>query len=269
MSASKCFQTNFLEFREIIGQILFRFSLFIQISDKTESIKCSGSQGQFGLDYTTKSKLAKILDCNSHWDANKWTIESLLLRGDGEWRWKANFVDESGLVKNTSDQVKLTGCKKFSILQLTFQGILRPASELLWMKETQNLTLRLFDAIGVHQTAKDLRQNLEYNEEERRTDKTELRKEYSMPEILKQDIFKTCQVWFLRVLKNKIPISLLQILTDYQWTLVSGPNTGTDLHLDPPFAQSWNTLLQGHKLWAVFPPDTEPRLWECDPKCSG
>ena len=70
------------------------------------------------------------------------------------------------------------------------------------MKETQNLTLRLFDAIGVHQTAKDLRQNLEYNEEERRTDKTELRKEYSMPEILKQDIFKTCQVYFLGVFKH-------------------------------------------------------------------
>ena len=37
---------------------------------------------------------------------------------------------------------------------------------------------------------------------------------------------------------------LFQILTDYQWSLVSGPNTGTDLHIDPLFAQSWNTLVQ-------------------------
>ena len=60
-----------------------------------------------------------------------------------------------------------------------------------------------------------------------------------------------------------------QILTDYQWSLVSGPNTGTELHLDPVFAQSWNTLVSGHKMWALLPPDTEHRLLECDPKCSG
>ena len=56
----------------------------------------------------------------------------------------------------------------------------------------------------------------------------------------------------------------LQILTDYQWTLVSGPNTGTDLHVDPPFANSWNTLLRGHKLWAVMPADTEHSIVTCD-----
>ena len=50
---------------------------------------------------------------------------------------------------------------------------------------------------------------------------------------------------------------------------MSGPNTGTDLHVDPPFANSWNTLLQGHKLWAVLPPDTEHSVLTCDPSCSG
>ena len=50
---------------------------------------------------------------------------------------------------------------------------------------------------------------------------------------------------------------------------MSGPNTGTELHLDPMFAQSWNTLVSGHKMWALLPPDTEHRLLECDPKCSG
>ena len=60
----------------------------------------------------------------------------------------------------------------------------------------------------------------------------------------------------------------MQILTDYQWTLVSGPNTGTELHLDPAFANSWNTLLSGHKVWAVLPPDTEFLPFTCDPACS-
>ena len=72
-------------------------------------------------------------------------------------------------------------------------------------------------------------------------------------------------------------------MTDYQWSLVSGPRTGTDLHTDPPLAQSWNTLFSGHKvivmvmmmimmmmpqIWVVLPPDTEHKLVECDPKCS-
>ena len=60
----------------------------------------------------------------------------------------------------------------------------------------------------------------------------------------------------------------MQILTDYQWTLLSGPNTGTDIHQDPAFANSWNTLLSGHKVWAVLPPDTEFQVFSCDPECS-
>ena len=36
------------------------------------------------------------------------------------------------------------------------------------------------------------------------------------------------------------------ILKDNHWS--SGPQTGTDLHLDPPFANSWNTVLRG---WLV------------------
>ena len=57
-------------------------------------------------------------------------------------------------------------------------------------------------------------------------------------------------------------------MTDYQWTLLSGPNTGTDIHQDPAFANSWNTLLSGHKVWAVLPPDTEFQVFSCDPECS-
>ena len=60
----------------------------------------------------------------------------------------------------------------------------------------------------------------------------------------------------------------MQILTDYQWTLLSGPNTGTDIHQDPAFANSWNTLLSGHKVWAVLPPETEFQVFSCDPECS-
>ena len=64
------------------------------------------------------------------------------------------------------------------------------------MKNVHNMTLRLFDAIGVHQIELDKRlgSNQDDHEELPRTDKTGLRQDYSMPNILGEDIFETCQV---------------------------------------------------------------------------
>ena len=67
----------------------------------------------------------------------------------------------------------------------------RPASEILDMI-SRNLTVRLFDDIGVHETVMRLRRGREEGDE--RTDKRSLREEYSMPAIIGQDIFETCQV---------------------------------------------------------------------------
>ena len=58
-----------------------------------------------------------------------------------------------------------------------------------------NLTLRLFDAIGRHQTVMDLRSGEAGLEDGKlRTDKRELRRDYNMPSILGRDMFEECQV---------------------------------------------------------------------------
>ena len=64
------------------------------------------SPEQFAKDVSLQSRLVKILGCNKNWPANLWTLDSLLSRDNGQWNWKANFVDgETGVVKNISDQV--------------------------------------------------------------------------------------------------------------------------------------------------------------------
>ena len=58
-----------------------------------------------------------------------------------------------------------------------------------------NLTLRLFDAIGRHQTEMDLRsREMAMEDGKIRTDKRELRRDYDMPSILGWDMFEECQV---------------------------------------------------------------------------
>ena len=59
----------------------------------------------------------------------------------------------------------------------------------------RNLTLRLFDAIGRHQTMMDIRSGVAGEEDGKlRTDKRELRRDYDMPSILGRDMFEECQV---------------------------------------------------------------------------
>ncbi len=36
--------------------------------------------------------------------------------------------------------------------------------------------------------------------------------------------------------------------SDYQWLIVSQPQTGTHIHQDPVMTDAWNALLSGHKV---------------------
>ena len=134
------------------------------------SLNCDLEPERFVKDHVVRSEMVKVLGCEENWPARNWTIRSLLER---DWRWRTNFVDWTGLVNNTEEQ-----------------GQFRLASEILAMID-RNLTVRLFDDIGVHETVMRLRTG---HTDNLRSDKRELRRDYSMPAIFGQDIFETCQV---------------------------------------------------------------------------
>mmetsp|Transcript_7910 Transcript_7910/g.23401 ORF Transcript_7910/g.23401 Transcript_7910/m.23401 type:complete len:801 (-) Transcript_7910:34-2436(-) len=54
-----------------------------------------------------------------------------------------------------------------------------------------------------------------------------------------------------------------------KWFNVGPGGTGTQSHLDPYSTDAWNTLLQGHKWWVIYPEGfvDESKL-ECEPSCS-
>ena len=60
------------------------------------------------------------------------------------------------------------------------------------------------------------------------------------------------------------------VQTDYQWAILSQTNTGTSLHLDPPYTVAWNSLLSGVKYWALLPLEVGPmeNVFTCSAECS-
>jgi len=202
---------------------------FMEI-DSIERISCDVSKEEFEKRFIRRSKPVVVTGCSANWTAQAdWTIEGLLARNGGNNQWKTNFVQSSGQVEDTENQ-----------------GKLKKGRDILKMMH-DNTTIRIFDPLAEHEHANKRKRGFKDV-----TDKLELKDDYSTPAMFGEDMFKECG-----------------LLTDYQWTLLSNSNTGTDLHIDPLFANSWNTVLYGHKLWAILPPDMEPEPIQCDFKCSG
>ena len=67
---------------------------------------CGLDPNKFREERVVKSEMVKVLGCEENWPARSWTIQSLLEREEASWRWKTNFVDETGIVEDTSEQVR-------------------------------------------------------------------------------------------------------------------------------------------------------------------
>jgi len=68
--------------------------------------------------------------------------------------------------------------------------------------------------------------------------------DYSTPDFFKEDFYNLNE-------------RTREFYPNYRHFIIGGPRTGTNLHVDPKCTGAWNTLLYGHKKWALFPPGTD------------
>jgi len=61
---------------------------------------------------------------------------------------------------------------------------------------------------------------------------------------------------------------LTQYNNDIAWTIMSGRNSGSKIHIDPDVMGAWNALILGRKWWVIVPSEIPFMQLVCHPDCS-
>ncbi len=110
----------------------------------------------------------------------------------------------------------------FEIQVRSYDDILLPGEKILDLMR-RNVSIRVFERVGVAPRRK--------RRSHMSTEKPDLFSGWSWPRAIPEDLYK-----------NTFGGS------DYQWIIMSQPQTGTHVHQDPDLTDAWNALLYGHKV---------------------
>ncbi len=134
----------------------------------------------------------------------------------------------------------MNGDKKWSIHSFAKRF---PHSEFR-LSDTRAATIRMADFAAYCARNRDKLPMAVYDSafaERKGEPEVELAEEYTVPAQFRDDLFN---YYYKR--------------PPFRWILMAPERSGTGIHLDPLHTSAWLTLFQGRKIWAFFPPDTDP-----------
>ena len=192
-------------------------------------ISCDISREAFLRDYVMARKAVILEGCLDEWPSRTWNVDSLL-RSNVDWTWHSAIAVDHRPV--TFDDARLSS-----------NGELHSGRDILAFMENYNATIRVFDRIGV--PPRWGREGPKHS-----SNKPHIFASYSIPKPMPKDLIDTTFGG-----------------SDFKWVLMGTAFTGTFVHLDPWMTDAWNSLLQGHKHWVLFPVDLPIAAFRCDMKC--
>ncbi|KAI8048645.1 hypothetical protein BDF22DRAFT_746652 [Syncephalis plumigaleata] len=200
-------------------------------SDRVPRIDCAlVSKLDFVSLYEQPRKPVVILGCTRHWSAEtNWTPERLL-EDYAESPFKIGEDDEGDPVR-----VKF---KYFMRYLNSEAGQIDDSPLYIFESSFREPSTKYHKTTEIESTSTSTSIT--------RPTKRSLLGDYTSPSYFSEDLFK--------LTGSRRP--------PYRWFVMGGARSGTGIHIDPLGTSAWNTLLVGHKRWAMFPPGTPESVYD-------
>ncbi len=244
-----------------------------KINDTLPRVSCDIEPEEFLRRFVLPREPVMLTGCTDNWPAaTKWTMESLLSRYGDNVTWKSDISftgtetsDIAPDLLSLPDDLTEEEALEFADILMnkpvkSFDDLQLPGSRLSELMSL-NASVRIFDRLG-NPPRRD-------NDIPKTQQKPDLYADWEWPRPVPKDLY--------------IPAFGG---SDYQWVIMSQPQTGTHVHSDPDLTDAWNALITGHKVqsvplrlteqtlpiffqyWIIFPRDVDVSSYECDLECS-
>eukprot|EP00090_Calanus_glacialis_P031463 TRINITY_DN5196_c0_g1_i2.p1 TRINITY_DN5196_c0_g1~~TRINITY_DN5196_c0_g1_i2.p1 ORF type:complete len:477 (+),score=100.44 TRINITY_DN5196_c0_g1_i2:326-1756(+) len=198
------------------------------IHDTLPRISCQMPKEEFLNKFIKTQQPAILLNCSSEWPAQRY--------------WTSETLFSHGDGETTWSSQYVINYEPLQATTLRKEN----SGKMLQSVINRNGTVHVFAEISLRNDWQRRRRG-----DTTENEKMKLLDEFSTPEAVPMDMYAAAG-----------------IPTNYHWVIINQADTGTELHMDPPYTMAWNTVLRGRKWWVLLPPELPHEQVVCNRLCS-